>query len=71
MDKKIETSRLVGLGLVGFFVFTRNAHAYLDPGTGSMILQVAVGAIVGSLMFLKMGFRRIRSQIRQLLGRSE
>ena len=27
-----------------FFLFTSSAHAYLDPGTGSIILQAIVGA---------------------------
>ena len=27
-----------------FFLFTSSAHAYLDPGTGSIILQAIIGA---------------------------
>jgi len=28
-----------------FFLLTGNAHAYLDPGTGSLILQLILGGI--------------------------
>ena len=29
------------------------AHAYLDPGTGSMILQIVIGAVAGALLAVK------------------
>ncbi len=39
----------VYLGMGGvFLVFANNAFAYLDPGTGSMILQ----AILGTFLFV-------------------
>jgi hypothetical protein len=28
-------------------IFTHSAYAYLDPGTGSMILQVLLGGVAG------------------------
>lgn len=33
---------------------TRPAYAYLDPGTGSMILQVVLGGIAGAAVMLKL-----------------
>ena len=30
--------------IFSFFILTTKAHAYLDPGTGSIILQAIVGA---------------------------
>ena len=36
---------LVSMLLLG--ASTRAAHAYLDPGTGSMILQVLLGGVAG------------------------
>ncbi len=35
--------------------------AYLDPGTGSMILQVIVGAVVGIGVILKTYWTKITS----------
>jgi len=36
-----------------------NAHAYLDPGTGSYVLQIIIAGIVSALFTLKMCWRRI------------
>ena len=37
------------------------AFAYLDPGTGSIILQVLLGGAVGVLVIAKLYWRRIKS----------
>ena len=42
------------------------AHAYLDPGTGSIILQGIIGAIVGALAFFSTGLERVKSAIGKL-----
>jgi flagellar biosynthesis protein FliQ len=36
-----------------------DAHAYLDPGTGSYVLQIVIAGIVSALFTLKMFWRRI------------
>jgi hypothetical protein len=33
--------------------------AYLDPGTGSMILQMVVGGLLGGLLVIKLMWKRI------------
>ena len=33
--------------------WTSNAHAYLDPGTGSMLVQGLIAAIAGAVFFLR------------------
>lgn len=38
---------------------TNNAHAYLDPGTGSYVLQTVIAGILGGLFTLKIWWRRI------------
>lgn len=35
--------------------------AYIDPGTGSLVLQVLVGAIVGSLVTAKIYWQRLKA----------
>ena len=37
------------------------AHAYLDPGTGSMILQVILGGIAGALVVGKLYWEKVKS----------
>ena len=34
------------------------AFAYLDPGTGSMVLQLLLGGIAGAIVILKLYWRR-------------
>jgi hypothetical protein len=38
--------------IIFFLIFQNNAYAYLDPGTGSSILQLILAAVagIGSLM---------------------
>ena len=48
------------------------SYAYIDPGTGSMLLQMAIAGIAGALFF----FRQLRIQFvswfrRTVLGRAE
>ena len=35
------------------------AHAYVDPGTGSYIFQLVVGALLGAAVAVKVFWRRI------------
>ena len=41
--------------------FSGPAHAYLDPGTGSIILQAIVGTIAGGLVLIKLYWYRIKN----------
>ena len=50
---------LIALCLV--LVGTENAYAYLDPGTGSMLLQGLLAAIAGSVVAVKLYWGKIKS----------
>lgn len=45
------------------------AHAYLDPGTGSMIIQMAIAGFLSALFTIKMYWYRIKATINRMLGR--
>lgn len=45
--------------LATFFLTARQVQAYIDPGTGNMILQLIIGGIAGALVFLKMFWHRL------------
>jgi hypothetical protein len=46
--------------MVGFLVIMAPAaHAYIDPGTGSYVFQVVVGALLGAAVAVKLFWRRI------------
>ncbi len=57
--------RVAFLSLALLFTTTTNAHAYVDPGTGAMILQI-IGAVVAGLLFY---FRQLRQWIAALFNR--
>ncbi len=38
-----------------------SAHAYIDPGTGSMILQGIIAGVVGGLVVIKIYWQRIKA----------
>lgn len=42
-------AQCIGLALI-LLALPKPAFAYLDPGTGSMIIQLVVGAIAGALI---------------------
>ncbi|WP_342348289.1 hypothetical protein [uncultured Nitrospira sp.] len=44
--------------IVIVFGFEGLALAYLDPGTGSMVLQLLLGGIAGAVVILKLYWRR-------------
>jgi hypothetical protein len=41
---------------------TQNAYAYLDPGTGSMILQGLIGGIAGGMFAIRIYWGKIKSR---------
>ena len=44
--------------------------AYLDPGTGSMILQALIAGLVGAAFAIKMFWHKIKSGLARLFGKS-
>jgi hypothetical protein len=43
-----------------FLLFPRRAHAYLDPGTGSYVIQILAAALVGSAVAVRVFWKNIR-----------
>ena len=41
------------------------AHAYLDPGTGSIIIQAVVASVVGVLAVTRMYWSRLKGIVRR------
>jgi membrane associated rhomboid family serine protease len=57
--------RLNAVLFVSVFLFTSHLsgslQAYLDPGTGSIVLQLVLGGIVGAVAVLKTYWRRLKA----------
>ena len=46
-----------------FFVLPACAYAYLDPGAGSMILQMVLGGLAGVALFLRLFWKKIKMTV--------
>lgn len=49
----------------------KTAHAYLDPGTGSIILQGLIAGIIGTAAFARMYWTRLKFIFRRTFGRDQ
>ncbi|MBL7069119.1 MAG: hypothetical protein ISS34_04605 [Candidatus Omnitrophica bacterium] len=56
---------IVILGLI----FTKESYAYLDPGSGSYLLQLLIGVLLGGLFALKLFWGRVITFLKSLLFR--
>lgn len=52
---------LFSLTVTFFLILSQDAHAYLDPGTGSYVLQVLVAVFVGSFYAIKVYWIKIKA----------
>ena len=43
------------------FIFARDAHAYLDPGTGSFILQMLLAGLFAVLLAIRIFWNKIKA----------
>lgn len=57
--------RIMTMASAGFiFVLsTSNAYAYLDPGTGSILLQGLIGAVASGMFVAKMYWAKLKSYV--------
>jgi uncharacterized membrane-anchored protein YitT (DUF2179 family) len=44
-----------------WFGTTQSAYAYLDPGTGSILLQAVIGGVASGLFVIRLYWRKLRS----------
>lgn len=57
------TYEILSVGGLGFLIslaFTGEAHAYIDPGTGSLMLQALIGGLAGGLFMIKIYWRKLK-----------
>ena len=45
------------------------AHAYLDPGTGSFILQMVIAGLLGAILYVRLAWDRTRQFFTRLFFR--
>jgi hypothetical protein len=52
-------------------LFPARAEAYVDPGTGSYVLQLLIAGFLGALFALKVFWHKMIGFFKGLLGRGE
>ena len=58
--------------IVGFLLASVNhAHAYIDPGTGSMIIQALLAAVAACAVTIGVFWRRLKGFWWRLFGRNK
>lgn len=50
-----------------FLLFSKPAHAYLDPGTGSYLFQILIAGLLGSLFFIKSITKKIKGFLQKVM----
>lgn len=50
---------------------SQTAKYYLDPGTGSYLLQILIATILGAIVFFRGFWARVFNSIKKLLFRSK
>ena len=52
--------------LIAYFVWIseRQVDAYLDPGSGSMLVQLLLGGVAGAAVIMKLGWERFKDMFR-------
>jgi hypothetical protein len=58
---------LLAAGLI--WLCPDDAHAYLDPGTGSYVLQLVIAALLGAAFALKVFWLRIKGFFSNLVSK--
>tara|TARA_B100000767_G_scaffold271999_1_gene298774 strand:+ start:2510 stop:2743 length:234 start_codon:yes stop_codon:yes gene_type:complete len=51
--------KLLILNFISLFLTVSSAHAYLDPGTGSIILQGLIAALAAGAVFIKIYWHKL------------
>ena len=55
------------LTLYFLFILIENAHAYIDPGTGSLILQLILGGIAAAFAMINGLLYKIKKFLKKIL----
>jgi|TARA_B110000093_G_C12567930_1_gene244677 O-antigen/teichoic acid export membrane protein len=66
MYKINNNFKTIILSLIFFLIFQNKSYAYLDPGTGSILLQAIVAGIVGLLTWVSFARQKIKDILTRL-----
>lgn len=65
--KSIQFSSILFVGIC----YSQSAFAYLDPGTGSLILQMLIAGIVGAMFTIKLYWYQFKAFVARIFGKNK
>ena len=60
--KQVVSTRVYLAAFAVLFLSETRVSAYLDPGSGSMLIQLLLGGIGGAVLMLRLSWRRVRDR---------
>jgi hypothetical protein len=69
MNRAGNVKLLIFTLVAAWFLFAPRAHAYLDPGTGSFLIQMMIAGFVGAVFALKVFWKNVKDFVGGLVGR--
>ena len=69
MEKIARYTTLVLMVAAGLIVLSKPAYAYLDPGTGSYIIQVLIATLAGGTYLIFTSWSKIKTFLSELLSK--
>tara|TARA_B100000123_G_C25729090_1_gene428348 strand:+ start:819 stop:1025 length:207 start_codon:yes stop_codon:yes gene_type:complete len=64
-------NKIITLFFIIYLSFINNAYAYLDPGTGSIILQAILGAIAAGLSYCAFYWNKVKNFFKKVFKKKE
>jgi len=64
-----ELIALVVIGFMAYVILPTRAHAYLDPGTGSYIIQILIATLAGGTYVVFASWGKIKTFFRGLISK--
>lgn len=74
MINKTKTSLTTSGVLLSVFLLPlpfQNIHAYIDPGTGSLIIQILIASFVGGLFLIKVFWGKVKAFFNNLFSKAK
>lgn len=70
MEKSSKLLSFTAIVLLVGGMFPVQAYAYLDPGTGSFVLQMLVAGLLGAMLYVKLAWANLKLFFSRLLSKS-
>jgi len=62
--------RFTVIFLFVIFINHQNAYAYLDPGTGSYLLQILLATLLGAAFAIKVFWQKIKISLKKFFSKN-